>query len=152
MFFCSGKYSTLLYLSPPKKKDGISRPFSLVKMRGREALCKPQARKESGTFQRPTGAESGLPSPSEGWGVGSDSPPLPRGDLHHSRTSRTKRFGWFFFMSRSRQNRLHADMLRTDSSQQATRNPDGSQKRPVGILYTYDQFISNITTPSRYEI
>ena len=65
-----------MHLSPPKKKDGISRPFSLVKMRGREALCKPQARKESGTFQRPTGAESGLPSPSEGWGVGSDSPYL----------------------------------------------------------------------------
>ena len=35
-----------LPLSPPKKKDGISRPFSLVEMRGREALCKPQARKK----------------------------------------------------------------------------------------------------------
>ena len=38
--------------------------------------------------------------------------------LHQSRTSRTKRFGWFFFLSRSRQNKWYADMLRTESSQQ----------------------------------
>ena len=72
-----------LPLSPPKR-NGLQTQsvFSLVEICGQEALCKLQANEKIVALQRPKRADSNLPGPSEGWGVGSDSPRRLRRDLH----------------------------------------------------------------------
>ena len=135
------------------KEKGRHQPsFFFVEMRGREALCKPQARKKAGPFSDQRERRAACPAhPKDGVWIQAPRRALAAISTIAEPVEPKGLAGFSLCPEVGRINQVPIGCGQ-DLPRRQTEIPTESQKSPVGILYTYGQFKSNITTPSRYEI